>query len=355
MPFSRPTLADLVTRIRGDFKSRLTIAGELLRRAMADVLAVVWAGAVHLTHGHLEWLGKQLIADTAEETFLVRLAGMWGITKTAATFATGSATATGTNGTDIPDGSILVRDDGARYETTALVTIAGGTATLALQALEAGDDGNMASGTLTFESPIANVDATVTLTGSGLTGGNDEETTEALRTRFILRLSEPPEGGADQDYEAWALEVAGVTRVFIYRHESGLGTVTVRFVRDDDGDGSAIIPDAGEVTAVQTAIDAERPVTAEVTVAAPTALTQAFTIGGVPAASQDAVEEELKDLFRREGEPGDGAGRGTIYRSQIISAIGLVDDLENFTVTVPAGDVVPALGQIPIVGAFTFT
>ncbi len=65
---------------------------------MAGVLATVWAGAVHMLHGHLDWLSLQLFADTAEREFLLKQASLYGITPTPATFAAGTVLATGTDG-----------------------------------------------------------------------------------------------------------------------------------------------------------------------------------------------------------------------------------------------------------------
>jgi hypothetical protein len=113
--------------------------------------------------------------------------------------------------------------------------IASGTATLPVAPVLAGAAANIPAGTsLSFESPIAGVAATATVATGGIAGGVDEEGTEEVRDRFLLRLREPPEGGADQDYEAWALAVAGVTRAWVYPNELGLGTVVVRFVRDNE-------------------------------------------------------------------------------------------------------------------------
>ena len=53
MPFARPSLGDLVTRIRSDLRGRLEILGPLLRRAMADVLGAVLGGVVHELYGYL--------------------------------------------------------------------------------------------------------------------------------------------------------------------------------------------------------------------------------------------------------------------------------------------------------------
>jgi uncharacterized phage protein gp47/JayE len=145
-----------------------------------------------------------------------------------------------------------------------------------------------------------------------------------------------------------------VTRVWVYPHEDGLGTVVVRFVRDNDA--GSIIPAAGEVSDVQDALDAERPVTAEVTVEAPTSSALDFTIAVEPdtAEVRAAVEAELTDLLFREAEPGDGAGRGTILLSQIHTAIGTAEGVEDYTLTVPAANVVPTLGQLKILGTVTW-
>lgn len=322
---------------------------------MADVMATVFAGAVHMLHGHLVWISQQLFADTAEDLYLVRIASIYGITKTAATFATGNIDATGTNTTIIPTGTVWVRDDGATYTSTADATITLGTASVPVIADDAGNDGNLDSGeTLSLESPIAGVDADATVDSNGISGGTDQETTEELRARLLQRLRTPPTGGSDQDYIAWALSIAGVTRAWVFRHENGLGTVTVRFVRDND---VPIFPDAGEVTTVQDYIDTQRPTTAEVTVEAPTQLDVDFDIQLDPdtVALRAEVEASLEELLQREGEPGDGLGRGTILLSQVRTAIGVAIGDGDYTLTDPVADVVPALGELAVVGTVTFT
>lgn len=353
MPFSRPTLAALITRVTGDIRGRLEIAGALLRRAMADVLAKVWAGAVHMLHGHLAWAAEQLFADTSEREYLVREASMYDITPTPATFFQGIALATGVDGSVITENTVLVRQDGATYTVNADATIAGGQAFVFFMATEAGSASNCeATETLVLESPIAGVDSEMEV-DTVVNDGVDEETTEALRARLILRKREPPTGGSEQDYIAWALEVPGVTRVWVYPHENGLGTVVVRFVRDGE---SPIFPSVGEVATVQTKLDEERPITAEVTAAAPTALSVAFTVAVEPdtADVRDAVEAELTDLFFRVAEPGDGSGGGTVLLSQIRTAIGVATGITDYTLTTPAADVVPALGQLAVLGTVTF-
>jgi uncharacterized phage protein gp47/JayE len=358
VPFVRPTLTELVARVRGDLRGRLEIDGPLLRRAMADVLGAVWAGGLHEQHGFLDFESRQLFGLTAERDQLLLLAALYGIVPIAATYAVGNVTALGTDGSSIPAGTIIRLDAATSYRVTTGQVIASGTATVPVQAVLAGDEANVPAGTvLTFETPITGVNSSVTVATGDLTGGDDGDSgdagTERVRTRYLLRLREPPAGGRDADYVAFALTVAGVTRVWTFPNENGLGTVVVRFVRDND---VTIFPDAGEVAAVQAVENAERPITAVVTVVAPTQLTVAFTIHVVPdnADTRSAVTAELIDLFTRVAAPGNGAGMGTVLLSAIRTAIGIAEGVTDYLVTVPAADVVPGVGQLPVVGTITF-
>jgi len=354
VPFTRPTLAELIDRVRGDLRGRLEIEGPLLRRAMADVLGAVWGGAVHTLYGFLEWIADQMFGDTAAEAELRRRAAERGIYPVAATFATGNVTATGTNGTPIPTDTILRLDSVTAYRVTTGQVISGGTATLPVVALLAGELANIAATVeLSFESPIAGVDSTATVATGDIDGGVDEEDLEELRARYLLDRRMPPTGGSDQDYEAWALEVPGVTRAWVYEHELGLGTVVVRFVLDGEAD---IFPDVGKVAEAQAKFDAERPATDEPTAMAPIDLPVLFTILPVPdnADTRAAITAELDDLMVRVGEPGDNAGRGTVRLSAIRTAIGIAAGVTDYTLTVPSADVVPDVGELATRGSITW-
>ena len=65
--------------------------------------------------------------------------------------------------------------------------------------------------------------------------------------------------------------------------------------------------------------------------------------------------DELVDLFARVAQPGDGVALGTVLLSQIDTAIGVAAGVTDFTLTVPSANIVPALGQLPTLGAITFT
>lgn len=349
MAFARPTLDELIDRIQADLATRLALGGAVLRRSVLGVLARVLAGATHGQHGHLEFLSRQLLPDTSEVEYLERQASLYGLARLAATFAVGDVVFTGAEDTVIPSGTTLLRADGVEYATTAEGTIDSGEATVPVEASDAGLAGNAGAGVaLTLVAPIIGIAPSVLVDVDGLVGGTDPETDDALRLRLLERLAEPPHGGSAADYVAWAKEVAGVTRAWAYPLELGAGAVTVRFVRDD----ASIIPDAGEVTAVQDYINARRPVTAAVTVVAPVAVTRNFTIHIVPdnADIRAAVTAELVDLLKRTAEPG-----GTILLSQIRVAVGVAQGVVDFSVSSPAADVTHTTGQIAVMGTVTWT
>jgi uncharacterized phage protein gp47/JayE len=302
-------------------------------------------------HGHLVWLSRQLFPDTAESEYLLKWAAIWGLEKTASVEATGDLVITGTNGSTCPIGTLWEDAAGIEYEQDTAGTIAGGTDTVTVTAVEGGADGNQSSGaTLSLVSPVSGIDTDGTVTGSGLTQGTDEETDAELLARLLLRLQNPPSGGGPGDYESWALEVSGVTRAWEIPNGDGTGTVVLYFVRDNDT--PSIIPDASEISTVQDYLDAAAPVTADVNVYAPTESTLDFTISVTPdtSAIRSAVEDELEDLILRKGEA-DGC---TIYLSQINEAISIATGEEDHTLTNPTADQVYTTGYLPVMGTITW-
>lgn len=351
MAYSRPSLTEIIERTVADMASRVVgVDGAVLRRSVLGVIARSLAGASHELHGRLDFIARQVIIDTADAEFLDRWASVWGVRRKAAEFAAGNVTFTGTVGKPIPLGTVLQRQDGALFATTAAASIGGGgTATVAVRAAEAGSAGNTnAAITLTLQQPVSGVQVAATVAAGGLVNGSDTEDDDGLRDRLLSRIQQPPQGGADFDYITWALEVPGVTRAWVSPLEMGAGTVTVRFVRDND---ASVIPDAPEVAVVQAYIDARRPVTADVYVVAPIAVPLDMTIQIAPnnAAVQDAVEAEILDMLRREAEPG-----GTILISHLREAVSTAAGEVDHVIVSPSGNVVHDTGEIPVLGDITW-
>lgn len=350
MSLNRPSLQELIQRVAADIQARWPGADALLRRSNLSVLARIIAAVAHGLYGYIDNLARQVIPDTADTEFLERWASVWGLTRTASTGATGNVTFTGTDGVLIPAGTVLQRSDGQQYQTQAPGTIAAGIALIAVLGTTPGANSAAVAGSaLVLTTPIAGVNSTALVAAPGLTGASDVESDAGLRARLLYRIQRPPQGGSKSDYENWCFEVAGVTRVWVKPLYSGVGTVGIFFVRDNDGGG--IIPDAGEVATLQAYIDARRPVTAQVTVFAPTTVAVNFTIAVTPntAAVKAAVQAELADVIRREAQPG-----GTIYLSHLREAVSIAAGEDNHVMTVPAADIVAGAGAMHVMGVITW-
>ena len=350
MSFEQPDLTTLIQRIGGDIEGQLPGTDARLRRNVLAILARALAGGAHGLYGHQDWIAEQVFPDTAEVAYLERWAAIWGIQRKSAVAASGTASFTGIATSDIPAGTAVARSDGAQFTTDADAVIdAGGSVSAALTAVVAGSAGNTdAAVALNLVNPVAGVDAAATVDAAGLAGGADTESDSELRGRVIARIQQPPGAGTEADYERWALEVAGVTRAWVFPLELGPGTVTVRIVNDD---ADPIIPPQTTVDAVQAHIDALRPVTADVSVYAPAATALDLTIQLTPAtqAVKDAVTAELTDLIYREGAPG-----ATLLLSHINEAIALAAGETDHKLVAPAANVVYEPGQIPVLGAITW-
>jgi uncharacterized phage protein gp47/JayE len=344
--FSRPLLADLVTRTRDDIVSRLNNS-DLLRRSDGETYARVLAGIAHGLYGYIDWLAKQLIYDTADTDYLERWASIWGITRKQPTFATGTIALTGTIGASVPSGTLLATYDGIQYATTVSVTVP--TTATPIQSVIAQSSANRAIGqTLTLQSTLPGVNSTAI--ASVLIGGSDLEDDDSLRSRLLTRIKQPPQGGDKADYEAWALSFPNVTRAWVYPLELGPGGVTVRFMMDNtyiDG-----IPLSGDVTALAAYIDPLRPVTAAVTVVAPIAVVLNFTITSLSPSTPEvkaAITQELSNLIDAEASPG-----GTLLLSHIREAISKAAGEYDHVLTSPAANVTNSTGYIATMGSVTW-
>jgi uncharacterized phage protein gp47/JayE len=350
MTFARPNLPELIERAQADIEAGLPGTDARLRRSNLNVIARMHAAAVHGLYGYLDWLATQLMEDTAETVFLDRYAGIWGVLRVPAAFATGGVALVGNNDVVVPAGTLLQRSDGAEFTVTADATVVAGTATAQVAALVAGAAGNAAAGTqMRLVQPVPGVNSAGAVAAGGLVLGADAEGDEALRLRILARIQQPPMGGSQSDYVAWAKEVPGVTRAWCYPIELGPGTVVVRFVRDND---VSMIPDAPAVAEVQDYIEDLKPVTATLTVLAPVAveLDMAITLTPNTSAVRLAVEAELADVLRREAYPG-----GTILVSHLREAISVAAGEVNHALTAPTADVVHDAGEMPVLGTITFT
>ncbi|WP_026601696.1 baseplate J/gp47 family protein [Methylomonas sp. 11b] len=354
--FTRPTLPEILTRVSVD----MDIVGGVdptQYNAIIEGLKQALSGVSHGLHGHLDYLATQYHPYTAAGLSLKQYAAVYDITNIAATAAGGQVTFGGSNGAVIAAGTLLQSRYGVEYATLAEVTIVGGSALAAVQAVITGAAGNLAaSEVLSLISPIAGVNASPTLTGDGLTGGADIEEEGDLQARYFRRVRNPVQGGSKSDYETWALEFPGVTRAWPVPLGMGDGTVVVYFMMDDTYSNG--IPLTADATALFNYIDPLRPAGMSGLYVVPpiaTPLNPTIALRPNNAAVRAAVEAQLAALILDEAAPEDGTGTGVLKLSHIREAISVAVGETDHSLTSPTANVTPATGHIVTLGTVTFT
>jgi len=350
MAWERPTLATLIKRNQADIEAEIQGVDAKVRRKNLNIIAKMVSLVAHTLYGYIAGRAKQIHPATSDTENLDRHASFWlKDGRRGATFASGPVDFNGSIGSEIEENTVMLRSDGIEYLVVDGGIFAGTTLTLTVEALQAGQAGNAEPGTtLSLSQPIDGVTSSAVVSGDGLTGGVDVESNDSVNQRIEDRVQNPPHGGATHDYETWAKEIAGVTRVWVAPKELGAGKVTVRFVRDNDTD---IIPTESEVEAVQAHLDKVTPTTAKAYAVAPIAEPLDFDIRLTPdtPATRAAVQAELDDLIRRESEPG-----GTLLISHIREAISLAAGETDHQLLSPVADVVKTTGKMATLGDFTW-
>jgi uncharacterized phage protein gp47/JayE len=195
--------------------------------------------------------------------------------------------------------------------------------------------------------PILGVDSEVGVVS--MDGGVDDETDDELRERVLLRIRQPPMGGAAIDYVHWALAVPGVTRAWPYPLEMGMGTITVRFMMDslrDDRDG---FPVATDIERVADYLDKVRPVAIkDIFVEPPLRQSVNVEINRLTPDTPSirlAIAANLRDMLRERAAPGQ-----TIYAAWKNWAVMGAPGVDNFFLGNSRDDVMPSPGHMPVLG-----
>ena len=365
MAFTRPTLKQIVDRIEADYKSGFSLQA-ILRRSFLSIFAKAFGGASHTLHGHIDFaINEKFFPDTGDEATVVRWGALYNLPRKEETFAEIVIDITGTTGGTLIIDTIYVRSDGLEYKLKADVIVgAGATVPGTIVAQTAGATSNMAvSDKISLQSAVPGVQAEATVTSTTIEG-EDLEDLELYRARVLDRLQAPPSGGTVNDFIAFALKVAGVTRVWVLPNFLGEGTVGVTFVEDDE---VPIIPDAAKVAEVQTQLLLDEPQgTAGSTAFAPTETTMDPVIQLKPNTTETraAVISELEDLLAREAQVRDAVDPdqvglavvfdGKIKLSQINEAISIADGEEDHILDSPTADFQPPSGGLVTLGTPVF-
>ena len=217
--FLRPSYADLLDAFEVKAKELFGSTVNLSVRSPLGIFLRIFAWFAGLTWQLAEDVYNSGFIDTAAGVSLARLGAFIGIRVLAAQKATGSITITGDAGATIYAGFIVQARNNQRFVTLEDVTIgSSGTATVPIQAFEAGPDGNVAAGTIdTVVTPLA---AAISVTNAAATvGGRNRETDQEFRERYLSSVDKP--GGSNTDaIRAQLLEVPGIVTAVVWENET---------------------------------------------------------------------------------------------------------------------------------------
>ena len=284
-----------------------------LNKGIARGLIELWCWGLWQLYQFLAIILAQAIPDSATGLWLDLHCRQVGITRKPATkarFTVYFYRAATVGNVPIPAGRVIrTRPDGTgaiyRYINAAAAIIPDGALEVAVEveAEEYGAGANASSGQICeISTVIPGVDGVINRIGGLISEGADAETDEPLRLRYQLawkRLN----GCTKYAYQAWALEVTGVSRVKVLdQHPRGEGTVDVLIV------GTAGLPTVELIAAVSANIlgtgagDEKIPINDDVQVRGPAAVAVAIEaelelISGDPDVTMATVENRVRALF----------------------------------------------------------
>lgn len=325
-----PSISDLRTSIVGHLDAALNQALPLLDKGYTFAFSTANAAAQAILYKYAGWVFLQQFARYASadevsvlgESFrpLVEIGKLLGVGEpTPATQAELSITVavTSVSSDYLPTGSqLLFPSTGVLYVTVEPVQMTASSITVIVRAASdqaggggSGTIGNLDAGEeLRFANPLPNVSPVATVAAQLVTAVDAEEI-EDYRTRVIRRAQQKPQGGAYADYRIWAESVSGIVAAFPYRGDTP-GEIDVYIEASEASSGSADgIPTAGQITAVEDAIELDvngkasrRPVSDAVNVIAITRSAFDVEVTGLSAddlsAAQATIEEAVDEYFR---------------------------------------------------------
>lgn len=275
---------EIVSGIGEDVDTR---EGSYVRNLIAPLALAIWN-----TREGMRAYESIAYVNEASGPYIDKRAAEYGITRKPGQKAHTILTVTGTDGVEIPKGTVFLTsdDDALEYVSTAAVVISSGTVPAPVEAAEIGEKYNAAAGLITRQfqnlygvKDVTNVAAAI--------GGVDEESDTALVTRYYKYLQEPPTSGNVYDYESKSLEVTGVGAVKVFPLWNGNGTVKVLIVDEKYHPVTAEI-----VTACQNYLESKMPIGAQITVRSAENLE--INISAVITIDRTTTVETVQENFR---------------------------------------------------------
>ena len=318
-----PTIVELNESLEADFRSKLNLSDDDLKKVLTAFNAVLSA-QFKLVHLYLSDIQNNIFPDTAYLLInggtLERLGLIYlGRNPNPATVGVFELEVTGVIGSTLRAGLTFKSNDDAKnagklYILDSEYILVPGTNIIEVRALGNGTDYDLSfNDELTITEPVIGLDQTASVS-TIITQPTASESIDNYRQAILDAIQLEPQGGAKTDYRLWAADAPGVRRVYPYVRESNAGVVDVyvEATVEDSTDGLGT-PSAALLTSVLEVIEFDpdatkptnergrRPIQAIVVTSAVTLVPVDVSISGLvenTAAITSAINSNLSTYLK---------------------------------------------------------
>ena len=307
------------------------------------------AAQVYSLYIQADWVTRQAFPQTAEGEYLDRHAQLRGLERKPAVAAEGivrfTAGETAAAPRDIPQGTVCMTAGLVRFETTSPAVLEAKklTVEVPVRALEAGTAGNVSAGAI-LSMAVAPMGIAFCTNPKACSGGADGETDSALRERVLDTFKRLPNGANAAFYQQGALSFDQVVAATVIPRPRGVGSVDVVPAT------LAGIPGSELLKELQAYFEERREIAVDVKVRVPQTVTVNISVQVVPEEGRDkaqvlaGVETALRGWFT-----GKLLGQD-ILRAKLGHLIYNCGGVANYTITIPAADVIVEDDVLPLLG-----
>ena len=358
MAWSIRSLSDGSARLRGAFRQYMPGTDSALKNNFVTVTVKVLAALAHEFELRMAFLAEQMFLSTASGGYLAQHASDVGIYRKPAAAASGIIVGMGAPGVAYPAGVRFISGANTYVATASSIASGSGVVRFAVRSEDLSASTNRdVDGALKLADPVLwpNLSSQWAVDAGGLGGGADVESDDSLRARGLQRKRNPPGGGTLTDYERIVLAVPGVIKAWAFRNDNAPGFLVVFFLFESRVNS---IPEPSDVAIVQAAIDKERLIRVDDSVAqAPVAHPVDVAIGALEADTDDvrsAIAVNLRAMFRDRCQPGIPLRPFILSQSWISEAISTATGEGRHRLLSPAGDITLTNGQFPVLGNISY-
>lgn len=337
-----PSLKTITDRMNADANHYMPSAGLRLRFSVLGVLIKVYAAANHALYQYAWNLLRNILPSTCHDEWLPAWGYVLRVPRIEAVAAQGSVRFSGVDGVIIPERTLLRDAFGNTFATQKAVRV---DETVAIQAVESGQKGNVKASQLNLSQPIDGVEAQAEVVES-LQGGVDIETLPDWRTRIVEQFVNRSQIGDADDYTDWVMACdARVKQVWVFGNAPDRGDITLMIAFK----GDSPIPSNDDLASIHEKLERLRNVGAKVYCLPPHLRPIDIELSGIPLEDQSSVRTALASLFT--SMTGINA---TLYAADIHAAVRKVY-AGTYTLLNPVNDVTANERELLVLGDVTWT